>query len=71
MICTSFRPAFENATCNEASKFARMLLMPEDKFRDGVEIEKNIGKIANIFGVPPVIVQIRAKELGYKLKDND
>ena len=69
MICTSFRPAFENTTCKEASKFARMLLIPEDKFKEAIKTEKYIGRLADIFGVPPIIVQIRATELGYKLKD--
>jgi Zn-dependent peptidase ImmA (M78 family) len=71
MNCTSFRYGFENAACREASTFARMLLMPEDKFREVVKTEKHIGKIAACFGVTVLAVIQRAEELGFKLKDND
>jgi Zn-dependent peptidase ImmA (M78 family) len=71
MGCTNYgcSAGFENAACREASTFARMLLMPEDKFRDVVRSEKYIGKIAEIFGVPAITVVQRAKELGFKLVD--
>lgn len=72
MICTSFRPLFEDTTCSQASKFARRLLMPESAVRELIDKRgiKNIGELAEEFGVPATQTKIRVLELGYKMKND-
>lgn len=55
-----------------ANEFAAKLLMPEDKVRDFVDNKgiKNIGELAEKFGVSASAMKFRIISLGYKLKDN-
>jgi Zn-dependent peptidase ImmA (M78 family) len=55
-----------------ANEFAAKLLMPEDKVRDFVDKQriKNIGELAEKFGVSASAMKYRIISLGYKLKDN-
>ena len=55
-----------------ANEFAAKLLMPEDRVRKAIsEGMKNIGKLAERFGVSSQAMLIRAKELGYKMKQDE
>ena len=55
-----------------ANEFAAKLLMPEEKVRDLVDRQgiKNIGDLAEKFGVSASAMKYRIVSLGYKLKDN-
>lgn len=51
----------------EANKFACELLMPEADFLYFVKnISSNVDEIAKNFGVSPLVVRIRANQLGLK-----
>jgi Zn-dependent peptidase ImmA (M78 family) len=50
-----------------ANEFADKLLMREDLFREAINSEKNIGKLAEMFEVPASAVKRRALSLGYKI----
>jgi Zn-dependent peptidase ImmA (M78 family) len=56
-----------NKQHEEANQFALDLLMPEDKFRAKVDGGmKNIGELAEYFGVSAMAVRHRARTLGMK-----
>ena len=56
-----------------ANEFAAKLLMPEDKVRYFVDVQKvkNIGELAAKFEVSASAMKYRIISLGYKLKDNE
>ena len=55
-----------------ANEFAARLLMPENTVRNLIEEEriKNIGVLAEQFGVSSAAMKYRVLSLGYKMKDN-
>ena len=55
-----------------ANEFAARLLMPEKTVRNLIEEEriKNIGVLAEQFGVSSAAMKYRVLSLGYKMKDN-
>jgi Zn-dependent peptidase ImmA (M78 family) len=55
-----------------ANSFAALLLMPESRVREAVnDGMRNIGALADRFGVSSPAMKARVVELGYKLKQND
>lgn len=55
-----------------ANSFAALLLMPESRVRKAVnDGMRNIGALADRFGVSSPAMKARVVELGYKLKQND
>ena len=69
---TFFRNNDTNPIEYMANEFAAKLLMPEDKVRYLVDKQKikNIGRLAEEFGVSASAMKYRIVSLGYKLKDN-
>lgn len=62
-----FRDNSSNSMERQANSFAGALLMPEDDFRKFVRsVSSSIGNIAEHFGVSPMAVRMRARELGFK-----
>jgi len=55
-----------------ANEFASKLLMPEDKVKDLIDNQgiKNIGELAEQFGVSASAMKYRVLSLGYKMRDN-
>jgi len=54
-----------------ANDFASKLLMPEDKVRELVDSGiKNIGELAEQFGISASAMKYRVLSLGYKMRDN-
>lgn len=65
---TYFRTTDSSNTMEfEANEFAGSLLMPEESFRHFVKnVSHNIDMISEYFGVSPIAVRVRAKQLGFK-----
>lgn len=68
---TLFRNEESDSVEYMANEFASKLLMPEDEVRELVaEGVKNIGDLAECFGVSASAMKYRVLSMGYKLKDN-
>lgn len=69
---TFFRSSEMDSIEYNANEFASRLLMPEDRLRKLVDIDKikNIGILAEKFHVSSAAMKYRVISLGYKIKDN-
>ena len=69
---TFFRSDEMDSIEYHANEFAARLLMPENTVRNLIEEEriKNIGVLAEQFGVSSAAMKYRVLSLGYKMKDN-
>lgn len=56
-----------------ADSFASEILMPENKFKNAIELEniKSIKTLSDMFNVSTSAILIRAKNLGYKTKKDE
>lgn len=69
---TFFRSTEMDSIEYNANEFASRLLMPENKLRKLIDVDKikNIGTLAEKFYVSSAAMKYRVISLGYKIKDN-
>lgn len=59
-----------NSTEYLATTSACMLLMPEENFHKAILTgTRKISELSKLFGVPSEAVRLRAKQLGYRIKE--
>ncbi len=67
-----FRAESKEGIEYRANEFASKLLMPADKVRSAIkEGERNLGALAERFGVSSPAMKLRVQELGYRLRQNE